>query len=188
VTTTSVRRQQIVSSLRDKEYRDAFVAAQIDTGLPFQIRNSREARGWSQRELAERAGMTQEAVSRLESLSYGRFSLSTLKRLASAFDVALEVKFVPFSQLADRAANVLPQDLAVPDFEHDRRLLTQAANSKSSEAVTLATIDVLVNPMPQTIEAMPSAADRNNRLNEPRPSIGTLSGTAQMTVVSERAA
>jgi transcriptional regulator with XRE-family HTH domain len=126
VTTTSVRRQQIVSSLRDKEYRDAFVSAQIDTGLPFQIRNTRQARGWSQSELAERTGMTQEAVSRLESLSYGKFSLATLRRLASAFDVALEVRFVPFSHLADRAANVLPEDLSVPDFEHDRRLVPSA--------------------------------------------------------------
>jgi transcriptional regulator with XRE-family HTH domain len=119
VTTTSARREQIAASLQDKEYRDLFVAEEIDAGLPFQIRAMRQARGWSQQELADRLEMTQEGVSRLESLNYGRFTLSTLKRLASAFDVALTVRFVPFSELVDWAADLSPAALAVPDFDHD---------------------------------------------------------------------
>ena len=63
--------------------------------------------------------MTQEGVSRLESLDYGRYTLATLKKLASAFDVALVVRFEPFSQLVDSVVNLSPEDLAVPDFEHD---------------------------------------------------------------------
>ena len=116
---TSARREQIIASLHDKEYRDAFVEEQIDTGLPFQIRAMRQQRGWTQADLGQRTGMAQETVSLLESPSYGRFTLRTLKRLASAFDVALMVRFVPFSRVADLAANLSPEDLAVPDFEHD---------------------------------------------------------------------
>jgi transcriptional regulator with XRE-family HTH domain len=119
LTTTSGRREQIAASLQDKEYRDLFVAEEIATGLPFQLRAMRQARGWSQQELAERAGMTQEGISRLESLNYGRFTLTTLKRLASAFDVALVVRFEPFGRLVDWAANMSPEDLAVPAFTHD---------------------------------------------------------------------
>lgn len=117
--TTSARREQIVASLQDKEYRDLCASEEVDTGLPFQIRAMRKARGWSQRELGERMGMTQEGVSRLESLDYGRYTLATLKKLASAFDVALVVRFEPFSQLVDSVVNLSPEDLAVPDFEHD---------------------------------------------------------------------
>lgn len=43
-------------------------------------------------------GMNQNAISRLESPERGRPTITTLKRLAEAFDVALVVHFVPFSQ------------------------------------------------------------------------------------------
>ena len=107
MTTTSTRREQIVASLQDKEYRDLFVSEEIDTGIPVQIRAMRKARSWSQRDVADRLGMTQEGVSRLENLDYGRYSLATLKRLASAFDVGLVVRFEPFSRLVDAAVNLL---------------------------------------------------------------------------------
>ncbi len=112
----NTRLDMITASLQDKTYRDLFVTEQIDTGLSFQIRAMRQARGWTQEELAARIGMKQEGVSRLESLDYGRFTLTTLKRLASVFDVALVVRFVPFSDLAESTANVSPQDLVVPSY------------------------------------------------------------------------
>lgn len=119
MTMTSAKYKQIVASLHDKEYRDLFVEEEINTGLPFQIRAIRQAREWSQKELAERVGMAQEGISRLESLNYGKFTLSTLKRVASAFDVALIVRFVPFSELAHWITDLSPENLAVPDFDHD---------------------------------------------------------------------
>lgn len=122
--TTSVRREQVVHSLADKEYRDAFVEAEIDTGLAYQIRGMREARGWSQGDLGERVpgGMHQGVVSKLEDPDYGRHTLSTLKRLASAFDVALVVRFVPFSQLVDWFDELPPERLVVPSFDNDSGL------------------------------------------------------------------
>lgn len=124
VNTTLARWQQIAGSLSDKEYRDLFVIEEINTGIPFQIRAMRQARGWSQKELAAHAGMTQEGISRLENPDYGKLTLTTLKRLASAFDVGLAVRFVPFSHLVDWAINFSPDDLAVPDYEHDAGLHT----------------------------------------------------------------
>lgn len=120
MTTTLARREQIAASLRGKEDRELFVEEEVDTGLPFQIRALRKARGWSQKELADQLGMTQEGISRLESLDYGRCTLTTLKRLAAVFDVALVVRFEPFSKLVDWVATLSSEDLAVPDFEHDR--------------------------------------------------------------------
>ncbi len=119
MSTTSVRREQVAASLRDKEYRSALGTEGIDEHIPAQIRAMRQARGWSQKELAERLGMTQHGVSRLENPNYGKFTLATLKRLVPVFDVALVVKYVPFSQLVDELANLSPDDLAVPDYEHD---------------------------------------------------------------------
>ena len=112
----TIRREQMTRSLADKECRDLFVCEEVDTGLAFQIRAMRQARGWSQRDLAQRLGMTQEGVSRLENPEYGKLTLTTLKRLASVFDVGLAVRFVPFSALIEWAVNFGPSDLAVPSY------------------------------------------------------------------------
>lgn len=151
---TSVRREQIVSSLQDKEYRDLFVAEEIDTGLPLQIRVLRTDRGWSQRELAERVGMTQEGICRLENLDYGRYTLTTLKRLASAFDVALVIRFEPFSRLVDWAVNLAPEDMRVPDFEHDSGVIPAETSYTVAQTVQNAAGVKRVD-MPASVVAAP---------------------------------
>jgi transcriptional regulator with XRE-family HTH domain len=52
----------------------------------------------TQSQLAQAIGMSQNNLSRLENPEYGKHSLSTLKRIAEALDLALVVRFVPFSQ------------------------------------------------------------------------------------------
>src|SRR5207249_4351326 len=83
------------------------------------------------------ARMAQERVSVLEDPDYGRMSLSTLKRIASALDVAVVVQLVPFSQLADWAANISPETLAVPDFEHDPGFIQSLALSPLAATPTV---------------------------------------------------
>jgi transcriptional regulator with XRE-family HTH domain len=78
----------------NKEYRDAFVEENVRNGIAFQIRALRKRQQLSQGELGGRAGMAQNAISRLENPEYGKFTINTLFALASAFDVALSVKFV----------------------------------------------------------------------------------------------
>jgi transcriptional regulator with XRE-family HTH domain len=114
-----VDRQTLIANLRNKAYRDEFVAAQIDMGIPFQIRAMRERHEMSQQALAELTGMAQARISLLERPGYGRLSLSTLKRLASAFDVALVVRFIPFSQIVDWTVNLSPESLTPPSFDRD---------------------------------------------------------------------
>lgn len=134
VSTTSVRRRQIVSSLQDKEYRDALADAYIGTALTFQIRAMRQARGWTRAELAERAGMAEATIALLENPNHAKFTLRTLKRLASAFDVAPVVRFVPFSQLVDWIDKLSTSDLAAPSFEHDAGLLDCAEESPDARS------------------------------------------------------
>jgi len=61
----------------------------------------RERLGWTQSVLAEKLDTNQNAVYRLESPDYGKATLTTLKKVAAAMDVALVVRFVPFSELVD---------------------------------------------------------------------------------------
>ena len=118
---TALVREQIVHSLEDKEYRDAIVEESINQGIAFQIRATRASRGWTQDELGSRADKKQSEISRLEDPDYEGYTLKTLTRLASAFDVALIVKFVPFSTLVDEMSNPGLRFDVVP-FSEDVRL------------------------------------------------------------------
>jgi hypothetical protein len=72
--------------------------------------------------------MNQNAISRLESPEYGRQTLTTLKRLAAAMDVALIARFVPFSELIDwvsgtprKISGLTAAALAIPNFESEEK-------------------------------------------------------------------
>jgi transcriptional regulator with XRE-family HTH domain len=105
--------------LRNKEYRDSFVASQISNSVAAQIFALREARGWKQAEVAARAGMKQSRISDLEDPNYENYQTRTLLKLASAYDVGLVVRFVPFSELAKWSANLSPGDFLPMEFLKD---------------------------------------------------------------------
>jgi transcriptional regulator with XRE-family HTH domain len=105
-----------VEAMKDKGYRHGMANAQIEIDLPFQIRALRKQRGWTQPELAAKAGMKQPRISNVEKPGVTHFSLETLRRLAEAFDVALVVRFAPFSELLDWSQRFSPDDFAIQSF------------------------------------------------------------------------
>ena len=111
--------ERLLTELEDKEYRDAFVEGHIRTDAAYQIRALRTSRHWSQEELANRGDTTQSVIARLENPDYGKFSLTTLLKLASGFDVALLVQFVSFSELLDRTRDLSPEGLNAPSYADD---------------------------------------------------------------------
>jgi transcriptional regulator with XRE-family HTH domain len=76
----------------------------------------REHRGWTQATLAEKLGTTQNAVSRLENPRTGKPSITTLERIAAIFDVALVVRFAPFSEFSDSLATLSDKSVCVPSY------------------------------------------------------------------------
>ena len=104
---------------RSKEARERFVESHSAKAIAFQIRAMRRTQDWSQEQFAEACGMTQNMISRLESPEYGRPSVTTLRRIAAAFDVALAVRFVPFSELAEWVATLSPDRMDVRPFSND---------------------------------------------------------------------
>ena len=94
--------------LQDKKARDAYVAEQVKTSLSLQMATLRKQRGLSQRELAKRVKTTQPGISRLEDPHYGKCTIASLLKIASALDVALLVKFVPFTRGLQEWEEALP--------------------------------------------------------------------------------
>jgi ribosome-binding protein aMBF1 (putative translation factor) len=72
----------------------AYDAARLRYELAEAIRSRREELGWSQRQLAERAGMTQPGIARFEAGGTTP-TLPLLERLAAALDLTLTVSFAP---------------------------------------------------------------------------------------------
>ena len=109
--------KQLWAKFHDKDYRDGFLDDTIADSLAVQIQSMRQSLGWTQEYLAQRAGTKQAGVCRWEN-SEPPASLLTLKKIASAFDVALVVRFVPFSVFLVGDGDAV--DRAVPSFDHDR--------------------------------------------------------------------
>lgn len=116
---TNMTTRSLWGKLRSKAYRDAFVDSAIGNAISAQIFALRTKQELSQAELADRCGMKQERISVMENPDYQNFSLKTLKRLAAAFDVALLVRFVPYSELVRWRENETNESLAVATYEED---------------------------------------------------------------------
>lgn len=116
-------RNQLLEKFADKEYRDNFVQEYIFSRVPLKIKSMRDARDMSQQDLGQMAGIAQPWVSKLEDPNYGRLTLSTLLKIASAFDVALHVDFVPFSEILNRSTLLSEDDFAVPSYDSDKTLV-----------------------------------------------------------------
>lgn len=111
--------ESLKHELDDPEYRAAYAESFLDLWIATQIRVLREQRGLSQAALAEKAGMKQTAISRLEDINHSAWTVSTLKRLARAFGLYLSVKFEPFGQLLEDAEHAGRPDLERPSFDDD---------------------------------------------------------------------
>lgn len=163
------KRQQIWESLKNKEYREAF-SSDVGTGLAFQVRLMREHLGWKQEQLGEKTAKAQPTIAQLENPDYGRFSLDSLKRLANAFDVALMVRFVPFSELVDWTVGLTPERLIPPSFGEEEKYRVVASaptvpnsvgNTKDEDAYDLSLLaSSLVSPSKLVINASTAKNER----------------------------
>ncbi len=132
--------RKLVKELSNKEYRRGFVEGHAKDTIAFQVRQLRKGRGWEQRDLAKALGnpKLQPMVSRYENPDYGRYSIATLLDLATAFDVALVVRFAPFSELVEWDLTATPQTLSPAPYSEDARLLEFAEQALTSVSRTAA--------------------------------------------------
>ena len=118
------RKKRSIEKLKNREYRDSFVSSSVDVGVAFQIRVLRKQRKYTQKKMAKMLSTQQERISFLENPSNSP-SLSTLKRIANAFDVGLIVRFVPMGELLEWQLNLSSNSLDVTSFEEDPYFQTE---------------------------------------------------------------
>ena len=74
----------------DKKTRRGVAECSLHVDVAQLVYDARNAAGWTQKQLADRVGMKQSVISRVEDSDYHRHSLSMLQRIA--FELGLEVK------------------------------------------------------------------------------------------------
>jgi len=80
--------------LKDPEVRAEYEALEPEFAIVQAMIEARKSSGLTQKQISERAGIAQGDISKIEN-GNGNPSLRTLKRLASAMDMKLEVRFLP---------------------------------------------------------------------------------------------
>lgn len=130
-------RKNIWKHLTDRVFRREYVAEQARSGVAYQLKAMREARGWSQTDLAKMANKSQSNIARLEDPDYGKFSLQTLLELSDAFDVWLSVEFVPFNTGLARTSNRSASALNAISFSDEMASSKLATSSASTATATL---------------------------------------------------
>jgi transcriptional regulator with XRE-family HTH domain len=168
-------KESLLEKLTDPTYREAFISEEIDTGIPMQLRAMREKRGWNQKYIAEKMDTKQPRFSLMEKPGYGNFSLNTLKKLASIFNVGLIVSFVPFSEMIDFVDGFGRKRLEIPSFCDEyialerryARTSHQFANDSIQENLNFpAETSATVNSSTEGLTATPEA-DSTSGASEP---------------------
>lgn len=134
---TALVKHDLLQSLNDKEFREAFNLENVYTSICFQIRALREQRGKSQKQLGRMIHpmMAQERISILEDPNAEtKPTLATLLRVADGFDVGLEVRFVPFSTILKRSVETDMEKLQVESFKEELPSLEAQIESEARAA------------------------------------------------------
>lgn len=99
--------------------RHELLGTYINVALAIQIKQLRLAKGWSQEQLAQKAGLHQPQIVLIESVRWEHWPrIETLQKIGRALDVALRVRFEEWGSLV--AEFLHNSDIPTPpDFEHD---------------------------------------------------------------------
>ena len=116
-----------IERLKPKQRRVSFLRQRTSAHVALQIRALRDARGWSQSDLERESGVTQPAISRCERIGYGRQTITTLLKLAEAFDVGVDISFVSWGELWRRERKLASQQLAPMRFEEEALRFAEGA-------------------------------------------------------------
>jgi transcriptional regulator with XRE-family HTH domain len=130
-------RERLLEDFQNEEARYAYVEDFLNAQVAAQIKNTREARGMNQQDLADKIGTKQSGISRLENVNYDSWKVETLRKLARALRVRLRISFEEFGTLFPEIDS-FGKRLAPLAFEDDPVFNPKEANLPSDDAVASA--------------------------------------------------
>ena len=89
--------EALAKRLEESGFRTEYEALETEFAIIQAMIDARKNSGLTQKELADRAGMAQGDISKLEK-GNGNPSLKTLQRLAKAMDMKIRVEFLPIHE------------------------------------------------------------------------------------------
>jgi transcriptional regulator with XRE-family HTH domain len=108
-------RNRLIEKFSDPEYAHGYMHSHAVSTIAAQIYWTRQSRQWTQEDLAERSGMAQERISKIESGDFTSLTMKTLNKLADALDVNLRIEFEPFSNAIYNACHQTKKSFELPE-------------------------------------------------------------------------
>jgi transcriptional regulator with XRE-family HTH domain len=96
---------------QDAGFRARFEAADQAWDIALQLAALRQARGLTQKQVAELLGTKQQAIARLEDPAYTGHSLSMVRKYVEALGASLDVTIIPAETTSEYAAQRSPKPL-----------------------------------------------------------------------------
>lgn len=106
---------KLVEEFEDADYAYGYMEGHLHDKLVAQIYWTRKERGFTQCELAQKAGMAQEQISKIESGEFDSLTMKTLRKLSRALDVNLRLEFEPFSHGVYDVCHQKADAMKIPD-------------------------------------------------------------------------
>jgi len=104
----------------DVRFDAEFAAADQAWDIALQLAALRQARGLTQKQVAELLGTKQQAIARLEDPAYTGHSLTMVRRYVEALGASLQINIVPDANAADNPIGLPPSVFrATPDARQE---------------------------------------------------------------------
>jgi transcriptional regulator with XRE-family HTH domain len=104
----------ILNKFCDLDYRSAFLESRLADEVAHNIKLLREKNDLRQKDLADRSGTKQTAISRIERSEEANWNIKTLFRLALALDHRLKIIFQPLDEAIKEFSSDFAEDQIRP--------------------------------------------------------------------------
>lgn len=111
-------------AIMTKQERYELLARRIPQIIAIQVRLMRQERGWTLKETATRADLSWPTICKIEHARMP-LSLSTLQKLAAAFEVALIVRFCSWGELVISGLDISVRELCPTPFTKDTEFINK---------------------------------------------------------------
>lgn len=108
-------RNRLLDDFDDAEVAQVYMDSHVNYKLAAQIYQTRQARGWTQAQLAEKSGIAQARISKIEAGEFDSLTMATLRKFAMAFDATVRMELQPYSYGIVDVCNLSARSLAIPE-------------------------------------------------------------------------